>query len=63
MNCLTESEMHMNWVRNSCIEHAIGRNKYRPARDIITEAKEYEKYIANYKKAQTLKMVKDDKKR
>ena len=63
MNCLTESEMHMSRVRSSCIEHAIGRNKYRQAKDIITEAKEYEKYIANHKKAQTLKMVKDDQKR
>lgn len=55
-----DMKMHRNWIRNSCVEHAIYRNKYRQrtTQEIINEAKEFERYIANTSSAEVLKLTK-----
>lgn len=59
---MTDEYQHRfeSWIRESCVGHAISRNKYRSIEETLAEAKKIEKYVLDTPDATVLTLEKSD---
>jgi hypothetical protein len=48
---------HENWIRFNCLELASKHNPKKPVKDIITSAKQMERYVLNIPRGKVLKLA------